>query len=136
MGNAPQNLTFGFAHVTLDEQIPMGEQRSAVRFQPLFRAGSLLGHLCARTAPGQFGLLSRQALALAGHRFQHRFDDILDDMKLAQLMGHPAKDLGEGCGIEGRTIGGHAQQRQVTRCQGRFQPTQKGPDVIVGGIMV
>jgi hypothetical protein len=52
------------------------------------------------------------------------------------LMGHPAKDLGEGCGIEGRTIGGNAQQRQATRCQGRVEPPQKGPDVIVGGIMV
>jgi hypothetical protein len=81
-------------------------------------------------------LLSRQALALAGHRFHHRFDDILDDMKLAQLMRHPAKDLGEGGGIEWRTIGGYASQRQVTRCQGRVQPPQKGPDVIVGGIMV
>src|SRR5215510_9983007 len=57
-------------------------------------------------------------------------------MKLAELMGHPTKDLGEGGGREGRTISGHAQQRQVTRCQGCFQPTQKGADVIVGGIMV
>jgi len=86
--------------------------------------------------PGQCGLLSPQALALAGHRFHHGFDDILDDVKLAQLMGRPAKDLGEGCGIEGRPIGGHAPQRQVTRGQGRVQPPQKGPDVLVGGIMV
>src|SRR6516164_313202 len=51
-------------------------------------------------------------------------------------MGHPTKDLGEGGGREGRPIRAHAQQRQVTRGQGCFQPTQKGPDVLVGGIMV
>jgi hypothetical protein len=81
-------------------------------------------------------LLSRQALALAGYRLHHGFDDILDDMKLAQLMRHPAKDLGEGGRIEGRTIGGHAPQCQVTHCQGRLQPLQKGPDIIVGGIVI
>jgi hypothetical protein len=31
----------------------------------------------------------------------HGFDDILDDMKVAPLMGHPAKDLGEGGGVLG-----------------------------------
>jgi len=72
----------------------------------------------------------------AGHRFHHRFDDLLDDMKLAQLMRHPTKDLGEGRGIERRAIGGDAQERQVTGDQGGFQPPQKGPDVVVGGIMV
>src|SRR5262249_16873487 len=46
------------------------------------------------------------------------------------------KDLGEGGRIEGRTIGGNTSQRQVTRGQGRFQPTQKHPDVVVGGIVI
>ena len=81
-------------------------------------------------------MLGRQALALAGHRLQHRFDDILDNMKLAQLMRYPIKNLGEGRGRERRAIGGDAPQRQVTRCQGRFQPPQKGPDVLVVGVVV
>ena len=57
-------------------------------------------------------------------------------MKLAKLMRHPAKDLGEGLGIERRAIGGDAQELHVTRVQGRFQPTQKNPDVIMVGIVV
>jgi hypothetical protein len=135
-GEAPPPLAFGCAHVTVDAQIPMSAQRRTLRVQPLFRAGSLLGPLCARTAPGSLGLLSRPALPLAGHRLQHRVDDILAAMKRAQLMGPPAQDRGAGWGRAGRTSGGHAQQRQVPRCQGRLPPTQKGPDVLVGGIMV
>jgi hypothetical protein len=65
-----------------------------------------------------------------GYRFEHPFSDLLDDMKLAKLMRHPTKDLGEGLGIEGRAIGGDASQRQATRLQGRFEPIQKGPDVM------
>jgi hypothetical protein len=34
-------------------------------------------------------VLSRQVLAFAGHRFHYRFDDILDDMKLAPHIPHP-----------------------------------------------
>jgi hypothetical protein len=41
--DAPQDLPFGFVHVTLDEQVPRGEQRGALRFEPFFRAGRLLG---------------------------------------------------------------------------------------------
>jgi hypothetical protein len=100
-GEAPPPLAFGLAHVTLDAQIPRSAQRRTLRVQPLFRAGSLLGHLCARTAPGSLGLLSRPALPLAGHRLHHRLDDILAAMKLAQVMGPPAQDRGAGGGESG-----------------------------------
>jgi hypothetical protein len=133
--DAPQGLACGCVQVPLDKQIPMGEQRGAWRFQPPCGASGLCGRPCTRTAPGQWGLRRRQALALAGHRLHHRCDDLLDDMTLAQLMGAPAKDLGEGGGLEGRTIGGDAPQCQVTGDQGGFQPPQKGPDVVVGGSM-
>jgi hypothetical protein len=42
MGEAPQDLAFGFVQGPLDEQIPMCEQTSTLRFQPLFGAGRLL----------------------------------------------------------------------------------------------
>ena len=57
-------------------------------------------------------------------------------MKLAELMRHPAKDLSEGLGIEGRAIGRDAPQRQVPRGQGGFQAAQKGPDIVMGGGVV
>ena len=57
-------------------------------------------------------------------------------MKLAQLMRHPTKDLGEGLGIERRAIGGDTPQCQVTRLQSAFEPTEKSSDVLVGGIVV
>jgi len=101
--------------VTLDEQVPMLEQRGTLRCQPLFRAGGLLGCWCARAPFAQFGLFGCQGFAGAGYRAQHRFDDILDDMKLAQLMRHPTKDLGEGRGRERRAIGSDTPQRQVAR---------------------
>ncbi len=135
-GDPPQPLACALAQGMPDKQVPMREQIGALLFPALVLAGGLRGRLRARTTPGSLGLLGRQALALAGHRFQHRFDDILDNMKLAQLMRYPIKNLGEGRGRERRALGGDAPQRQVTRCQGRFQPTQKGPDVLVVGVVV
>jgi len=44
----------------------MGEQRRALRGQPLFRAGCLLGRWRARAPSAQFGLLGCQAFAGAG----------------------------------------------------------------------
>ncbi len=90
----------------------------------------------ARAPFAHCGLCGSQGFAGAGHRAQHRFDAILDDMTLAPLMRHPTKDLGEGRGRERRAIGGNAQERQVTGVQGGFQPTQQGPDVVVlGGVV-
>jgi hypothetical protein len=93
MGDAPQNLAFGFAHVTLDEQIAMGEQRRALRFQPLFRAGCLLCRWRARAPSAQCGLLGCETLPCARHSTQHRFDHIGEDMKDTDLMRHPTEDL-------------------------------------------
>jgi hypothetical protein len=52
--------------VTLDDQISMGKQRGALRFQSLFRAGRLLGGWRARAPSAQGGLLGCQTLAGAG----------------------------------------------------------------------
>ncbi len=57
-------------------------------------------------------------------------------MKLADVMRYPTKDLGEGRGRARRAIGRDTQQRHVTCHQGRFQPPQKRPDIIVVGIVV
>ena len=57
-------------------------------------------------------------------------------MKLAALMLHLPEHRPEGCRIERRAIGRDAQQRQVACCEGRLQPTEKRPDVVVGGIVI
>ena len=65
--DTPQELPFGCVQVTLDTQIPMGEQRSTLPGEPLFRTGCRLCGLRARPASGQCGLRGCQALAGAGH---------------------------------------------------------------------
>jgi hypothetical protein len=57
-------------------------------------------------------------------------------VKLADLVRHPTKNLGERFAIESGAIRGDAPQRQVTRLQGAFEPTPKDPDVIMVGIVV
>src|SRR4029450_2784502 len=57
-------------------------------------------------------------------------------MKRTDLMRDIPKHLREGCGIEGRTIGREAAEGQVTYSQGRVQTSEKGPDIIVGGIVI
>jgi hypothetical protein len=133
--DAPQGLPCGFVQVPRDAQRAGGEQRGVWRGPPRCRAGRRRGRLGARTAPGPCGVLSRHALARAGHRLHHGFDDRLDDVTRAPLMGPPAKDRGEGGRREGRTIGGHAPQRQVTPCQGRLPPPPQGPEGLVGGLL-
>jgi hypothetical protein len=79
----------------------MGEQRGALRGEPLFGAGRRLRGWRARPAFGQFGLRGCQALAGASHSTQHRFDHLGDDMKLADVMPHLPEHLPEGFRIEG-----------------------------------
>src|SRR5262245_46754933 len=57
-------------------------------------------------------------------------------MKRTDLMRDIPKHLREGGGIEGRAIGREAAEGQVTCRQGRFEPPEKGPDIIVGGIVI
>src|SRR2546428_14094387 len=57
-------------------------------------------------------------------------------MKRTDLMRDLPKHLHEGCGIEGRAIGREAAEGQGTCRQGRVQTSQKGPDIIVGGIVI
>jgi hypothetical protein len=57
-------------------------------------------------------------------------------MKRTNLMRDVPEHLCEGHGIERRAISRDAQKRQVARLQGGLQAPQKGPDVIVGGIVV
>jgi len=87
--------------VTLDEQIPMGEQRSALRGEPLFGASCLLGRWRARAPSTQFRLLGRETLPRAGHRTQHRFDHISHDRERTELMPDAAKNLRQGRRLEG-----------------------------------
>jgi hypothetical protein len=99
-GDTPQSLTFGFAQVPLDDQRAMSEQRGALRFEPLFRAGCLL--CCWRTrAPFvQWGLLDYQALAGAGYGTSDRFAYLGPNRKRTDLMRDIPEDLGERHGIE------------------------------------
>ena len=84
----------------LDEQVAMGEQIGPFLLQPLFLASGLLRGLRARTSPGSCGVLGPQTLPLAGHGAHHRFDDLGQDMKLAALMRHIAKDLAQRLGVQ------------------------------------
>ena len=114
----------------------MREQTSALRFQPLLGAGRLLCRWRARAPFAQCGLFGCKALACAGHRTQHGFDYLGDNVKRADLMRHIPEHLPEGLGIERRAIGGDTDEGQVARHQGHFQTPQKVPDVVVGGIVI
>src|SRR5262249_57480217 len=57
-------------------------------------------------------------------------------MKLADLMPHLPEHLPEGCRIECRAIGGDTTESQAACHQGRMQTPQKGPDIIMGGIVI
>src|SRR5262249_24534504 len=58
------------------------------------------------------------------------------DRKLADVMSHLPEHLPEGCGIERRAIGGDTAESQAACPQGRVQTPQKGPDILVGGIVI
>jgi len=114
----------------------MGEQRGALCFQPLFRAGRLLGRWRARAPSAQFGLLGCQGFACAGHGTYNGFAHLGHDMKRTDLMRDIPEHLCEGHGIERRAIGRDPDEGQVACRQGRVQTPQKHPDVLVGGIVV
>jgi hypothetical protein len=132
----PQELAFGFGQVTLDEQIPMGEQRGALRCEPLFRAGRLLGCGRARAPFASFGLLGCEALAGAGHSPEDGFVHLGHDRKRPDVMRDVPEHLCEGHGRERRAIGRDLDEGQVACRQGRVQTPQQPPDVLVGGIVV
>ena len=111
--DTPQGLPFGFVQVTLDEQIPMGEPRGAWRFQPLGRAGRLLGRWRARAPLAPGGLLGCQALACAGHGPSDRLVPLGHDMQRTEVMRDIPEPLHEGGGRERRAIGRDAEEGQV-----------------------
>src|SRR5215813_8557932 len=57
-------------------------------------------------------------------------------MKRTDLMRDIPKHLREGGGIEGRAIGREAAEGQGTCRQGRLEPPEQGPDILVGGIVI
>ena len=57
-------------------------------------------------------------------------------MKLADVMPHLPEPLLEGFRRECRAIGGDTAEGQAACHQGRAQPPQKGPDSLVGGIVI
>ena len=122
--------------MTLDKEIPMGEQRDALRGEPLFGARRRLRGRRARSAFGQFGLRGCQTLASAGHGTSDGFVHRGHDMKRTDVMRDIPKHLHEGGGIEGRAIGREAAEGQGTCRQGRCEPPEKRPDISVGGIVI
>ena len=131
---APSGLPGGCVPVTLDAQVPRLAQRGPWRGPPLFRAGGLLGGWGARAPVAPCGLGGCQGVAGAGYRAHHRCDDLLDDRQRAPWRRHPTQDRGAGRGRARRAIGSDTPQRQGARVSGRWQPTQKGPDVVVLGV--
>src|SRR4030095_4141657 len=57
-------------------------------------------------------------------------------MKRTDLMRDIPEHLHEGCGRECGAIGREAEEGQVAYCQGCVQTPEKGPDILVGGIVI
>src|SRR5712692_4942971 len=57
-------------------------------------------------------------------------------MKRTDLMRDIPEHLHEGCGRECRAIGREAAEGQGAYLQGRVQTSEKGPDILVGGLVI
>jgi len=117
----------------LDAQIPMREQTGAWRCQPLFGADRLLGRWRPRAPWAQFGLVGCQARAGTGPRPHPRVHPRGDEMKLADVRPSLPTHLPERLRSARRALGGDPAEGQAACHQGRFEPPETHPDVVVRG---
>lgn len=81
-------------------------------------------------------LLAGQSLADLGHRVEHRLGDFSQHVELAELMPHARENLGNGLGIQGRTVRGDAPQHESSRLQGHAERREEFADVLLRRVMV
>ncbi|HUT93898.1 MAG TPA: hypothetical protein VMY37_30825 [Thermoguttaceae bacterium] len=83
----------------LYEQAAMLKQVSDLLFDLLAAPRCLASRRRGRTPTAELWFGGRQLLADFGDRTENRLRQFLDDMKLADLMGNVAKQLGNGLRI-------------------------------------
>ena len=67
---------------------------------------------------------------------QHRLDQFLDGVELAELVGRIAKHFGNRLGIQGRSVGRDPLQHQFVPLERRLQRAEESLDVGVVRIVV
>src|SRR5713226_3433898 len=88
-------LALARRQTTFDKQEPILEHSADFLVAIFAFAGqtSRLFLLGRRSPTFQLGLALGQTLTLFGHRFEHPFGEVLDDMEGTKLMGYIAKDF-------------------------------------------
>ncbi len=89
-----------------------------------------------RATSSELGLLGGELLAHLGHRSQDSLVQVFEDVELADLMRHRAKDGLNRHWIQGRAIGGNAAHGQLPCLQDRLKMPEKDNHVLVCGVMV
>jgi hypothetical protein len=88
------------------------------------------------TSARQLGRLGRELFAQTGHDAQHGFGQFFQRVKLADLMGNIAKNLGNRLRIQGRGVRGDAANGLAANGKNVLQPSEKMLDVGVCGIVI
>ena len=131
-GDEVQLLALGLGQVMLHTLREMAMGRQAQVGDLGLQAHALLGPppgdrvLTGRPPAFELGLLGSQVLTHLGHGMQHRQGDLLEYMKLTDLM----RDLAEGSVNRGRvqirTVGGDPPDPQPARLEHRLETAEKG----------
>jgi hypothetical protein len=90
----------------------------------------------SEAVPAEFRFAGGQFLADFRHRPQHCFGQLLENVKLANLMRHIAENLGNRPRIQARSVGRDAFQSQSALLQQRLKPAEETLDVGMRGVMV
>jgi len=86
--------------------------------------------------PPELGTLGSELLAHLGNSSQDGLVQVFEDMKLADLMRHRAKDDLNRHWIQGGSIGGDAAHGQLPRLQDGLKTLEKGDHILVRRVVV
>jgi len=120
----------------LHEQVAMLKQIGNLVFPFFLSTGGLSGLGRRGTATVELGQFRLEVSSHLGHGFEDFPVDLLEDMELADLMGHAGEYPSQGFGIQRRTVGCNPSQGQPSTVQFRPEPTKKEGHIVMGGIVV
>ena len=99
-------------------------------------AGGALLRLRGRTTAGQLGHFRIQRLAHFGHRLEHGFCQLCDDVEFTYLMRDRTEDFSDRERIERRGVCGDALEFQAPGVKGFPEPSEEPQNIRMLGIVI
>ncbi len=135
-GNSHKSSLLRRSEAISDKEVTMVKEVCDFLLESFLAAGVALLRLRGRTTAGQLGHLRPQRPAHLGHRLEHGFCQLRDDVEFTYLMRDRTEDFSDRDPIERRGVCGDAMEFQAPGGKGFLKPSEEPQDIRMLGIVV